>query len=207
VRWTRFLKPSRRSRLWRSASTAKRSRRAREREAARLLVVVVFPMAPLSEAQFLPSDVAPRRPSSSGETGWCEQEAAGRRRIPSGRGMRAQPCRRRHTKAEVEVIERERNTGRYVRSSAELKCIFGSVSTRHALTQQWQKSPESQRALQNASGFKEQDCYEDLAITSAFVNRPALRSSQIVGAGPNISFNLGSPIVAKKFISIFIYNT
>jgi hypothetical protein len=70
--------------LWRSASTAGRPRRARETKAASLLVVVS--MAPLPEAQFLPNDVAPRRPSSSGETGWCEQKAAGpgRRRIRGG---------------------------------------------------------------------------------------------------------------------------
>jgi hypothetical protein len=90
--------------LWRSASTAGRPRRARETKAASLLVVVS--MAPLPEAQFLPNDVAPRRPSSSGETGWCEQKAAVVEES-EGEGMRAQPCRRRHTKAEVEVIERE----------------------------------------------------------------------------------------------------
>jgi hypothetical protein len=50
-------------------------------------------------------------------------------------------------------------------------------------------------------------CYEDdLAITSAFVNRPALRSSQTVGAGPIISFNnLGSLVVAKKNLYAFVY--
>jgi hypothetical protein len=70
VRWTWFLRPSRRSSLRRPASATTGSER-RAREAVRLAVVVVLPMLPLPEVTTTTRRVGPDSSSVVWAPWWC----------------------------------------------------------------------------------------------------------------------------------------
>jgi hypothetical protein len=109
VRWTRFLKPSRtaegRGCGDRRRQLGGRGARGRRRRLACWLWFRWHPCRRLSSFRTMwPLVDRVRRAKLAGASKRQQVQVV---EESEGEGMRAQPCRRRHTKAEVEVIERE----------------------------------------------------------------------------------------------------